>query len=137
MKKFIVHIILDLIVGWALICGGIYFGLTWSFLLLIYTIPLVCWYSARTFIWIRMAIDVLFSTPISITTKGYRFALRQRVYPLLLKSTFHYSEILFDDVRLKGKYVFFDNSVFRHGEKLEIVYYPRSKYIKSIERIET
>jgi hypothetical protein len=73
--------------------------------------------------------------PISITTKGYRFALRQPVDIFLDIFNICYSEILFDDVRLKGKYVFFDSSVFQHGERLEIVYYPRSKYIKSINRI--
>ena len=133
-RKIQLHIVLDLVIGWGLIAVGIYFGVTASILYIVYEIPLIIWYGIRAFMWLRILFDVFISKTETILTKGYRYSYRERVYPLIPKSRPRYSVILFDDVRLKGKYIYLDEALFSGGVELEVIYYPRSKYIKEIKR---
>lgn len=106
---------------------------TISYYLLIPGLLFCVWLCELSRIWLPIAFAVRFSKPKTITTKGYRSAYRMPVSPR--KTKHHYSVILFDDPNLKGKYYSLDEALFRHGEELEIIYYPRSRYICSIQRI--
>ena len=50
------------------------------------------------------------------------------------KSIWHYSIVKFNDINLKGDYIFLGEALFRGGVELEITYYPRSKYIVAITK---
>ena len=63
----------------------------------------------RTFRWIRILLDILFKKPNVIYTRGYR---------------------------LKKDYYCFDEAIYKHGELLKISYYPNSRYIEAISRVD-
>ena len=136
MKSIKLHIVLDLAIVWGLIFVGIYLGVVRNFLFLVAIFPLFVWYGVRTLHWLIIAFSVFFLKPDIIETKSCRFAYRERVYQLIPASVLHYSIFLFNDTAIKGKYIFMGDSIFRHGEKLEITYYPKAKYIKCIKRIQ-
>ena len=136
MKKMKLHIVLDLVIGWMLICSAVYFGIVRNFLFLVFVLPLFIWYAVRTLKWLKIVFALMFTNPQVVKTKGYRYSYRERAYQLIPNTALRYSVLLFDDVALKGEYVFMGDSIFRHGEKLEIIYYPRAKYIKSIVRLQ-
>ena len=88
-------------------------------------------FSLRIFRWCRIAFDVRFKDPEIVYTKSYRFAAREKINDFFKP---RYSKIYFDDDNLKKDYIYFGNEVFSHGVLLEIVYYPKSRYIESIKR---
>ena len=48
-----------------------------------------------------------------------------------------YSEIFFDDPKLKGKFILLeDNFALKHGELLEVTYYKNSKVVEKISTIQ-
>ena len=140
-KNNILHIFLDFLGMWGLVILGI--GLvihfrdgTWFTI-----IPLVLFLTPLPFIlprsirWLRIIFDVARNKPQITYTKGFRFAKREYINYFSKKAL--YSEVYFDDKTLKKnkEYVYFDLCAFRQGELLEIVYYPKSRYIKSIRRV--
>ena len=131
------HIILDIIFSWSFCSFALAFGI-WhnSIDLIIFdTIIFVCTF-IRTFRWLIFIYDKVFGKIITVETKGYRFASKERVYAFDLKKKLHYSVISFDDSKLKGKYILLDdNTIFKHGELLEVTYYKNSKVIKTISKI--
>ena len=98
----------------------------------------------NTFFWLRVAYDIKFSEPQKTVTKGYSNYYNKDLYDFLYRFKSYsarkyicfYSKIRFDDKRLIGWFVYFDQPTFKHGEPIEVVYYPRSKYIKSISRLD-
>ena len=88
----------------------------------------------RTFRWIRILLDILFKKPNVIYTRGYRFSTREHVNNISKKA--FYSKIFFDDKKLKKDYYCFDEAIYRHGELLKISYYPNSRYIEAISRVD-
>ena len=134
-KEIKVHIILDVIV---LLLQLVLWG--WFCLFLI-PLPLVpfCFaliivlsvaFSLRIFRWCRIAFDVRFKDAEIVYTKSYRFAAREKINDF---SKLRYSKIYFDDDNLKKDFIYFGNEVFKNGDLLEIVYYPKSRYIESIK----
>lgn len=134
MNKTILHILLDLAIEWLLIVAGITWGIKASILYIIGTIPLFLWSGNKTIRWARVGFDILFSKPRTEATKAYRYAYRERIYPFMPKSIWHYSIVKFNDINLKGDYIFLGEALFRGGVELEITYYPRSKYIVAITK---
>ena len=113
--------------------------LTKAFFMFFIIILIAIIFAFRSFKWLLIGLDVLFAKPKTIITKGYRSTERELIYILgnsrIRPSKYFYSVIRFDDDQLKGKYISFDYPSFRHGEPLEIIYYPRSKYIVSIKYV--
>ena len=141
MKKIKKHIILDVITMWlfASICLC-YAIVKDSILIFCGTIPLIIWYSTRTYRYCLILMDVLFSEPRCVLTKGYRFAVSERVYALDITKNIHYYYVLFNDKKLndgrfKDKYIFFEARPFSGGELLEVTYYKRSKFILDIKKV--
>ena len=93
-------------------------------------------FAFRSMKWIRIGIDVLKKKPKTILTKGWRFHSRENIYFFDVKKNIYHSIIEFTDPRLPGKYIYLDNRIFKSGDQLKITYYPRSKYIKAIEKVE-
>ena len=137
-KHYAFHITMSMMIDLSLILGAIYsYFVIEPSLILFYSIPIFIWFCRDLFKWLRILFAVKFSTPKTIITKGYRFAMRKRVYMLEKRGKLHYSSVRFSDDRLKGDYVYFDEAVFRGGEPLEVTYYPRAKYIVDIKRANT
>ena len=131
------HIILDIIFSWGFCSFALAFGI-WhnSIDLIIFDTILFVYIFIRTFRWLMFIYDKVFCKIITVETKGYRFALKERVYFFDLTKKLHYSVIMFDDIKLKGKYILLDdNTIFKHGELLEVTYYKNSKVIKTISKI--
>ena len=131
------HIILDIIFTWSFCSIALAVGI-WdeSIELIIFDTILFVYVFIRTFRWLMFIYDKVFSKIITVETKGYRFSSKERVYTLDLMKKLHYSVIVFDDSKLKGKFILLDNNtVFKHGELLEITYYKNSKVIKSITKV--
>ena len=140
VKKIKKHIILDIILMWLLIFAGIYIGIKNSPILIFYSVILSIWYIYRTYRYCLIFMDVLFSEPRCVLTRGYRFAVSERVYALDLTKNIHYYYVLFDDKtlndgRFKDKYIFFEARPFRGGDLLQVTYYKRSKFILDIQKI--
>ena len=77
----------------------------------------------------------MFSKPQTMLTKGYRLMYREKAAAIFRdKKSPSYSVVLFNDNRLLGKYIYLDTCHFETGVELEILYYPRSKYIVSIKQ---
>ena len=136
MRTRKIHIIVDIVTMWTFVVLAIYLGIAVSKIYIFFAFPLVIWFFVRTLKWLRIAFDVFFSTPLTISTKGFRFSYRDRIYALDITKTLFYSVVMFDDAKLKGKYVYLETAMFCHGEILEITYYPKSKYIKSIKKLQ-
>jgi hypothetical protein len=135
-KKIKVHIILDVIVMLVqLVLWGWYCLFFIPLLLVPFCLALIIIlsiaFSLRIFRWCRIAFDVRFKDAEIICTKGYRFATREKINVFFKP---RYSKIYFDDDNLRKDFIYFGNEVFRHGVLLEIVYYPKSRYIESIKR---
>ena len=131
------HIILDIIFSWSFFLVALAVGI-WdaSIELIIFDTILFVYVFIRTFRWLMFIYDKVFSKIITVETKGYRFSSKERVYTLDLTKKLHYSVIMFDDSKLKGKYILLDdNTIFKHGELLEVTYYKNSKVIKSITKV--
>ena len=131
------HIILDIIFTWSFCSIALVVGI-WdaSIELIIFDTILFVYVFIRTFRWLMFIYDKVFSKIITVETKGYRFSSKERVYTLDFTKKLHYSVIMFDDSKLKGKFILLDNNtVFKHGELLEITYYKNSKVIKSITKV--
>ena len=136
MNNIKLHIVLDMLIMITFLSVVVYIGTISSVLYLVFSLPLALFYFCKIVYWIFVLADVLFSKPIKITTKSYRYSYREKIYFYLPQSRYFYSIVLFDDIRMRGKYVYFGYPTFHHGEMLTIIYYPKSKYIKSIERFE-
>ena len=134
MKK---HIILDSVFSWSFCLVALVFGI-WQGLIefIILGTILFAYVFMRTFRWFAFVYDKVFDKILSVKTKGYRFSFKERVYFFDLTKKLHYSVIMFDDSKLKGKYILLDdNTIFKHGELLEVTYYKNSKVIKTISKI--
>lgn len=134
MKK---HIILDSVFSWSFCLVALAFGI-WQGLIefIILGTILFAYVFMRTFRWFAFVYDKVFDKILSVKTKGYRFSSMERVYAFDLTKKLHYSVISFDDSKLKGKYILLDdNTIFKHGELLEVTYYKNSKVIKTIIKI--
>ena len=131
------HIIIDIIINWLLVIFGTIAGLYFSIFYIIYSIPLYIWFSLRTLKWIRVLVDVIFSRPQKLITKLYRCSYKERVYALDLSKKIQYSVLLFNDNRLKGRYIFLKDFEYKLKPSGAFVvnYYPKSKFIISIETI--
>lgn len=136
MKNIKLHIVMDVVSMWGLILCGLYLGFTGTILYFVFSVPLIIWFSIRTFKWAKILFDVIFSKPQTIITRGFRFSDRHQVYALNVFRNVYYSIIRFSDPGLKGEYICFEYYIFRGGEKLEVTYYKHSRYITSIKRIE-
>ena len=142
-KKITLHILLNLVIEWVLVCLAVIFGFLFNILYIVFILPVFISCSIETFFWGRVAFCVAFNKPQTIITKGFRYTSREFIYSTVIKPTYyrgvfffkHYSKILFDDKRLKGKYVYLDTAFFHHGESIKLTYYPRAKYIISIEKV--
>ena len=136
MKKM--HIILDIVSMWTLSLLGVLLGVWsnnlafwfWDALLSIY-------FLGRTSRWILYLYDKAFNKLYTVKTKSYRYSSRMPYYFLASKNAkLRYSELRFDDPKLKGRFIHFGDDVFRSGDLLEMTYYKNSKVIKSIEKID-
>ena len=134
-KRIKKHILFDIIimsiqlVFWGCMC------LVHPIIALVVGIPIVALFFAfllRTIRWCRIALDVRHKNPEVIHTKGYRFATREQINDFF---NLRYSKVFFDDENLKKDFIYFENEVFSHGDLLEIVYYEKSRFIKSIKKI--
>ena len=131
------HIILDIIFSWSFFLVVVAFGI-WQGLIefIILGTILFAYVFMRAFRWFAFVYDKVFDKILSVKTKGYRFSSKERVYFFDLTKKLHYSVIMFDDSKLKGKYILLDdNTIFKHGELLEVTYYKNSKVIKTISKI--
>lgn len=137
MKKHI-HIILDVVSMWALsalgFLGGVWFNNLafwfWDALLSIY-------FLGRTSRWILYLYDKVFNKLCTVRTKSYDSSYSHPICFLAKsKSKLRYSEVRFNDPKLKGRFFSFEIDVFKGGDLLEMTYYKNSKVIKSIKKIE-
>ena len=135
MKKYASHIILDVLSMWTLIIVSLYVAVKWDvYMIFVYLPILTVWFAYRTFKWALLLYDFIFSKPKTFITKGYRYAVRDRIYVLDLSKKIHYSKVYFDDQKIKCL-LFFSSDVFQHGEALKVTYYPKSKLAIKIERL--
>ena len=137
MKNKCLNIVLDFICMWIPWLYIFIWSICFPSLFFITGIPLAFLlipYFSRTIMWIKIAYDIKFREPQVIYTKGYRFSKREYINDFSKKAI--YSRVFFDDKNLKKDYFYFQSDVFRHGELLELIYYPRSRYIESIKRVE-
>ena len=141
MKKIKKHIVLDIITMWIFVSICVCYAIVKdSILIFCGTIPLIIWYSTRTYRYGLIFMDVFFSEPQCVHTRGYRFSVSERVYALDLTKNIHYYYVFFNDKQLndgrfKDKYIFFEARPFIGGELLEVTYYKRSKFILDIQKI--
>ena len=141
VKKIKMHCALDVITMWLFIGICVCYAIVKdSVLIFCGTLPLIIWYAFRTYRYFLILIDVLFCEPLCVCTRGYRFAVSERVYALDLTKNIHYYYVLFNDKQLndgrfKDKYIFFEARPFIGGELLEVTYYKRSKFILNIQKI--
>ena len=136
-KKIILYLAADLLGTWILIIGGIYLGFVSSFMFHVGASIVLVWYIVRTSRWIRILFDKIFSKPQVIRTKQIRDVLRNRAAPIVnSKISPSYSVVRFNDKRLPGEYIYLDECHCSTGEKVEVVYYSRSKYILKVTKIE-
>ena len=130
------HIILDMVSMW------IFWLLT--VLLAIFVTPVawvfVFWFGIefgkRTAIWVFFLIDSRKDDKQTVVTKGYVFRGRYRIYELDITKKLCYSVIQFNDSRLPGDYIDLSDERHRNGDSLEVVFYRRSRVIKSITKID-
>ena len=135
MKKQI-HIILDIVSMWTPSALGFFMWYDnpvfwfWGTLLSIY-------FLGRTSRWILYLYDKAFNKLHTVRTKSYRDLSRMPYYFFAPKDAkLRYSELRFYDPKLKGRFVHFENDIFRSGDLLEMTYYKNSKVIKSIKKID-
>ena len=135
MKKHI-HIILDIVSMWTTSVLGFLMWYDnpvfwfWDALLSIY-------FLGRTSRWILYLYDRTFNKLCTVRTKSYRYLLRTPYYFFATKyAKLLYSELRFYDPKLKGRFIHFEDDVFRSGDLLEMTYYKNSKVIKSIKKID-
>ena len=101
---------------------------------------------SRTVKWTCVLYDVKFSKPETVYTKGFRNYGREPLMPILSGSRYsknrynrtgYYTTVRFDDQKFKGWYTYFDFAYdFKHGQCIEVVYYPISKHIVSMRTVE-
>ena len=150
MKNIKIHILFSLLIDWFLLSAGVFFSVVSilaadvyrSIVAVLVSVILLCDTFIKTFVWGRIVFCVIFSKPTTIITKGYRYSEGCTVYfPVDSRfgrsNKFYYSKIYFDDKRFKRNcgYIFLENRLFRNGNPLEVIYYPRVKYIKSIRKL--
>ena len=137
-KKVILYLVVDLIGTWILIIGGIYLGFVYSFMFHVWAPIILAWYIVRTSRWIRILFNKIFSKPQVIRTKQIRYALRDPAAQIVnLEISPSYSVVRFNDKRLPGEYIYLDECHYRTGEEVEVIYYPRSKYITKITKVDS
>lgn len=136
-KEKLKHIVIDLALVWLFLILSFAFAIWQKIIsICIFGAIIVVWYFIKTLRWILFAYDKLFDKTVVVETKGYRFFKREPIYFFSDRSKWHYSEIVFDDPMLKGKYILLEDVFFmKHGELLEVTYYKSSKVIKSIKRL--
>ena len=139
MKRAVaIRIAINLTLLWVSICFFIYLSIVESWVGIIFATPLTAFVIKDTFVWLKILIDVLFSKPRVILTKGLRSIDHIAADPRKGGSAtpaerFYFSKIRFTDDRLKGTYYTLEPVYFKQGVELKIVYYPRSKYITQME----
>ena len=97
--------------------------------------PLFIHYGRRIFRWVLFLMDSRKNITQTIVTKSYVYNGRYGIYELDITKKIHYSIIKFNDPSLKGEYIDLNDDIYRNGDTLEIVFYKRSKVIKSITKI--
>ena len=80
MRNAKFHIAMDIASMWFANAVCVYVAVKWTSLMWVYFIPVCIWSVLRTYMWLRVAFDVLFSTPKHIYTKGYRFSTPEGIY---------------------------------------------------------
>ena len=150
MKNIKIHILFSLLIDWFLLSSGVFLSVVsilaaniyGSIVAVLVSVILLCDTFISTFVWVRIVFCVIFSKPTTVITKGYRYRegcpAYYHVNSRFGRSTkFNYSKIYFDDKRFKRNcgYIFLENRLFRNGEPIEVIYYPRAKYIKSIRKL--
>ena len=132
------HIIFDILSIWTVSAIAFFAGFWyeqpmfwfWDLLLSIY-------FLGRTSRWILYLYDKAFNKLCTVKTKSYRYLSKMPYYFFATKyAKLRYSELRFYDPKLKGRFIHFENDVFRSGDLLEMTYYKNSKVIKSIEKID-
>ena len=133
----VLYLAADLIVVWITLFIVLYLGFVSTVMFHFWGAFILIWYIVRTFKWLRILFDKMFSKPQTMLTKGYRLMYREKAAAIFRdKKSPSYSVVLFNDNRLLGKYIYLDTFHFEAGVELEILYYPRSKYIVSIKQAE-
>ena len=134
MKK---HIVFDILTMWLLVFGGICIGLCdWGHIdFLIWTPLLIPWYAIRTWRWLLLAIDHMFKRTTQAETNGHISLYRERIYALDVTKKISYSVITFNDPKMKGKFIYLSNRILPKVDRVKVVFYTKSKVIKSIEPI--
>ena len=137
-RKIVLYLVADLIVVWITLLIALYLGFVVTIMFHFWGVFILIWYIVRTFKWLRILFDKMFSKTHVLHTKKYRLAYRDKASQIFRnEKSPSYSIVLFNDSRLPGKYIYFDVCDFKPGEELTVIYYPRSKYIISIMRIDT
>ena len=128
------HILLDILSTWAFTFFSIFIGFRLNSVeILFFSTFLLIYDFIRTLRWLAFLYDKIFKAKVTVKTKGFRYLTRERVYMLDISKKIYYSVLVFDDTRLKGKFVLVDNNcIFRNGEQIEVTYYKNSKVIETI-----
>ncbi len=137
MKKHI-HIILDIFSIWTLSALGFLGGFLFNnFAFWFWDALLSIYFLGRTYRWILFLYDKAFNKLCTVRTNNYGYSCSYPIYFLALpQSKLRYSEVIFNDPKLKGRFFNFEVNIFKSGDLLEMTYYKHSKVIKSIKKIE-
>ena len=143
--KIVFHLLVNLLFAWPVLILGSYYGILGvlhGYIFNLVTVILCAIlalfvHGPLTTRWISIAISCAFFTPKTALTKGYRFAMKDDGMLVDTNSKQCFFKIYFDDSQLRGGYIYLNNDAhnFKNGKLLEIVYYPRSKYIVAIRNV--
>ena len=132
-----IHITLDVVSMVMFMVGTILWAIVARVYLCIIILPfLIIHYCRRIFRWILFWIDFRKDDTKTVITKGYVFRGRYLIYELDITKKICYSVIQFSDPHLKGEYIDLSDERHRQGDTLEVVFYRRSRVIKSITKID-
>ena len=137
-RKIVLCLVADLIVVWITLLIALYLGFVVTIMFHFWGAFILIWYIVRTFKWLRILFDKIFSKPVVIRTKQIRDVIRERVAPIVNSEISpSYSVVRFNDKSLPSKYIYFDECHYKTGEEIEVIYYPRSKYITKITKVDS
>ena len=92
-------------------------------------------YIPDTFNWIRIFFAVKFTKPKTIVTRGI-FRLDRSSFAKYKNIDSYYTLLWFKDSQLrKRRYYYIEPVYLRRGMLLEIVYYPKARFIKTITKL--
>lgn len=130
------HIILDVVSMWIFWLFVVWLAIFVTPLAWIFVVWFAIDFGKRTSVWLLFWIDSRKDDTQTVITKDYVFRGRYRIYELDITKKICYSVIQFNDPRLKGEYVDLSDERHRQGDTLEVVFYRRSRVIKSITKID-